>query len=108
MMAALTMAVLTSSQIKIFPDTSSVPDTETGYAFADEPHHFQLALRSDTAQFFPVSVQVCAGLPLAVYKTGYVPVVHPMAQAGPEGYARTEAGLYPDPLYARPACHVVE
>ncbi|MBR5444913.1 MAG: hypothetical protein IKV57_02245, partial [Clostridia bacterium] len=107
-MAALTLAALTSSQNKIFPDTSSVPALETGYAFADEPHHFQLALLADTTQFFPVSVQVCADAPLAVYKTGYVPVVHPMAQAGPEGYARTEAGLYPDPLYERPACPAVE
>ncbi|MBR4962174.1 MAG: DUF4091 domain-containing protein [Clostridia bacterium] len=108
MMAALTLAVLTSSQTKIFPDTSSVPAAEKGYAFADEPHHFQLALRSDTVQFFPVSVQVAADLPVEVYKTGFVPVVHPMAQAGPEGYARTEAGLYPDPLYVRPPCPVVE
>ena len=107
-MAARILAALTSSQTKIFPDTSSVPAIENGYAFADEPYHFQLALRADTVQFFPVSVQVCADIPLAVYKTGFVPVVHPMAQAGPEGYARTEAGLYPDPLYERPACPVVE
>ncbi|MBQ8401278.1 MAG: DUF4091 domain-containing protein [Clostridia bacterium] len=107
-MAVLTLAEVTSSQTKIFPDTAEISGASEGYAFADEPHHFQLALRSDTARFFPVSVQAETTLPVAVYKAGYVPVVHPMADAGPEGYARTDAGIYPDPLYARPACPVVE
>ena len=107
-MAAQILAVLTSSQSKIFPDTAGVPETAEGWAFSDEPHHFQLVLRGTTETFSPVSVQVMTELPTAVYKTGYVPVVHPMAQAGPEGYARMEAGLYPDPLYARPVCPAVE
>ena len=107
-MAVLTLAKLTSSQTKIFPDTADVPVFAAGDAFCDEPYHIQLALRCDTVQFLPVSVQVLSSLPVEVYKTGFVPVVHPMGQAGPEGYARMEAGLYPDPLYARPACPVVE
>ena len=107
-MAKLTLASLTSSQMKIFPETTCISAASEGYAFCDEPHHFQLALRSDTARFFPVSVQVTADIPVEVYKTGYVPVVHSMADAGPEGYALSEGCLYPDPLYIRPACPVVE
>ena len=107
-MAALTLACVTSSQTKIFPDTKELPAVSAGYAFSDEPHGFQLALRSDTARFFPVSVQVTTDLPVEVYKTGVVPVVHPMADAGPEGYALSESGMYPDPLYGRPACPTVE
>ena len=107
-MAKLTLAGVTSSQTKLFPETAEIPACSAGYAFADEPHHFQLALRSDTARFFPVSVQAETALPIAVYKTGFVPIVHPMADAGPVGYAGTEAGIYPDPLYSRPACPTVE
>ena len=107
-MATLTLAGVTSSQTKLFPETAEIPVVSAGYAFADEPHHFQLALRSDTARFFPVSVQAETALPAAVYRTGFVPVVHPMGDAGSEGYACTEAGVYPDPLYLRPACPTVE
>ena len=66
-MAKLTLAGVTSSQTKLFPETAEIPSVSAGYAFADEPHHFQLALRSDTARFFPVSVQAETELPIAVY-----------------------------------------
>lgn len=113
-MPKLTIAKLTSSQTKLFPETVDmpvvdIPLVEEGYAFADEPHHFQLALRCDTIQGKAVSVQVTSDIPTEVFHIGYVPVNHPMVfDTDTVGFAKREPGLYPDPLYARPSAPTVE
>lgn len=108
-MAKITMMELTSSQTKLFPDSREIAPVEEGYAFADEPHHFQLALRGETIHGSAVSVQVTADVPTEVYREGYLPVNHPMVfENDTAGFAKREAGLYPDPLYLRPSNPTVE
>lgn len=108
-MAKLTLMELTSSQTKLFPETVDIPAARDGYAFADEPHHFQVALRCEPLRGYAVSVQVTADIPTEVYREGYVPVNHPMAfDTDTVGFAKREPGLYPDPLYLRPSAPTVE
>ncbi len=109
-MAALTLFSLCSSQTKIFPSyTGCAADVTDGYAFADETTSFQVALRGQPdGRFLPVSVQVIGDIPVSVYKIGYVPVTKTDGTPDDKNYALDEGHMYPDPLYARPACPTID
>ncbi len=109
-MATLTLFSLLSSQVKLFPSYDGTGTEVTdGYAFADETTSFQLALRGiPDGRFLPVSVQVTADVPVEVYKTGYVPVTKTDGTPDDPNYALDTGNLYPDPLYARPACPEID
>lgn len=98
---------LLSSQIKIFPDTAPgeypalLP--EHGTCLSGEPFSFQIAVRTAGSSFHPVSAAVTSKLPVSVYKIGFVPLSTACNPNREEGYARSEGGLYPDVLLARPA-----
>lgn len=98
---------LISSRHKIFPDTAptAYPRLEKEFCrcLRGEAFSFQLAMRGSGASFHPVSVAVETALPVSVYKIGYVALTSAANPNHEAGYARSEAGVYPDILQKRPA-----
>ncbi len=106
----LTLCTLTTSLEKIFPETGVASSVTHGYAFADEAHSVQLALRAapEAGRCLRVGVRAKADVPVEVYKVGFVPVAHKEAADAVEGNAVAPGSLYPDPLYRRPSAPVID
>ncbi len=101
---------LVSSLTKIFPDAVQGETISTASALKNEPFSFQVAFRTADGDLScqPVCIRVESDLPLsdiASYKVGYVPVLRCTSARPDPYYDRTEAGLFPDPLFRRQTDH---
>lgn len=96
----ITYFAVLSSGVTIRPGSTGYPERLLGSAFANEPYAFQLAMRSDDAQFCPVSVQVTGDIPIRVWREEYLPIPRTVNGEAP--------GLFPDPLTERKAAPVID
>lgn len=97
---------LVSSLAKVFPDEVQGTEYKKGSALRNEPFSFQVAYRAMTVDRRPVPIytRIESDLDLNLitcYKVGFVPVMSASRSETDEYFARTDAGLYPDPLFKR-------
>lgn len=99
------IAKLVSSQEKIFQDFHTEKEYTKGSALKNEPFSFCLSYRlADKTDYVPLSISAeCDGLPISIYKIGYVPIVHGQSAIADVGSEERGSGMYPDMLLPRKA-----